>query len=117
MMVAIVGSIRYTDKKKVEQVVDAIGKKHTILSGGCRGVDTWAVNRAKENGIATKVIEPEMYTAKNFYQIVDAYYERNKKIAETCDCMIAFVAKDRKGGTENAIKYALKANKQVFIYE
>jgi hypothetical protein len=36
-------------------------------------------------------------------------------VAKDCDHVIAFVASDRKGGTEDAIKRALKAGKPVEI--
>ncbi len=44
-----------------------------------------------------------------------AYYARNKKIAENVDVLYAFVAPDRKGGTENTIGYAEKLGKEIHI--
>jgi hypothetical protein len=51
------------------------------------------------------------------YLFTEAYYARNKLIAENCDILHAFVSPDRKGGTENTINHALKLGKQVIIHE
>lgn len=117
MIIGIVGSRRYTDKEKVNTLVDALSTRHTIVSGGCRGVDTWAIERAKSRGMKTKEILPVLDDCNTRYQVVEAFYSRNKRLVDECDCIFAFVAKDRKGGTENTIKWAEKAGIQVFIYE
>lgn len=49
------------------------------------------------------------------YEFTRAYYARNKKIAEYCDVLIAFVDASRKGGTENTIGYAEKTGKKIII--
>jgi len=40
-----------------------------------------------------------------YIERVGAYFARNKEIAEYCDMLVAVVASDRTGGTENTIQY------------
>lgn len=117
MKIAIVGSRRYQNQKAVEMLVDALSIKHTIVSGGCRGVDTWAEERAKSRGMQTEIYLPEITDKMARHEVVAEYYRRNKQVVDACDCVFAFVSPDRKGGTENTIRQAMKAKKEVFIYE
>jgi predicted Rossmann fold nucleotide-binding protein DprA/Smf involved in DNA uptake len=116
MDIAIIGSRRYTNRDRVEKLISSINPKHTIISGGCRGVDTWAVEAAKKHGMATKIIRPQLENKRNYYEIINGYYQRNREIALMADCIFAFPAPDRKGGTENTLKYAKQFKKPVFIY-
>lgn len=52
---------------------------------------------------------------KNYWMVVEAYYARNKLIAEDSNFIIAMVAPDRTGGTENTIKYAKELGKDVIL--
>jgi len=113
--VAIVGSRRRVDKHSVIELVDSLKKSDVIVSGGCVGVDTWAEKRAVERGMKTLIFKPPINAAKGYYDIVKAYYARNKQIAEAADIVYAFVSKHRKGGTENTIKYAKQLGKTVII--
>jgi hypothetical protein len=49
------------------------------------------------------------------FEFTKTYYARNQLVAKDCDRVVAFVASDRKGGTEDTIKRALKAGKPVEI--
>lgn len=114
--IAIVGSRKRKDIINVYDIVDSLDTYITIVSGGCKGIDNWAIERAEARGMKTKVFKPIFHPIKKeYYDIVKAYYARNKKIAEYCDVMIAFVSDDRTGGTENAIYWAKKFNKQVIL--
>jgi hypothetical protein len=46
-----------------------------------------------------------------------AGFVRNTKIAEECDVLIAVVASDRLGGTEDTIRKAEKLGKQIILVE
>ena len=85
------------------------------MSGGCEGVDTWAEQRAKDRGMKTIIFKPNLSNIKNKADMVKRYYSRNKKIAEECDLLIAFVSSDRTGGTENTIEYARELKKSIII--
>ena len=83
-------------------------KPSMIISGGCLlGADKFAEDFAKELGIAITIYHPELEDGKkySYFEIVKANYARNKLIAVYSDHLIALVALDRKGGTENTIGY------------
>ena len=113
--IAVVGSRRRLDKEKVYALIESLNKTDTVISGGCEGVDTWAIEKAQELGLNYQVITPSLRGLTDYFEICEAYYRRNKFIADNCDIMYAFVAKDRKGGTENSIKWAKQLKKKVII--
>lgn len=115
MKVGIVGSRKRDDKENVYALVDSLDKDDIVVSGGCRGVDTWAESRAKKRGLQVMIFKPDLTDVKNNYDRINRYYERNKKIVENSDVVYAFVSKDRKGGTENTIKWTKMFNKKVII--
>lgn len=55
-LVAIVGSRDYQDEISVRQFVRALAEKYPdaiVISGGARGVDSWATSEATARGLAT----------------------------------------------------------------
>ena len=54
-------------------------------------------------------LRPKNYT---YYDTVKMFYARNDLIVKDSDILIAQVAEDRKGGTENTIKYFIKKYKK-----
>jgi predicted Rossmann fold nucleotide-binding protein DprA/Smf involved in DNA uptake len=106
MRVGIVGSRRRLDKENIIAYVETLGDHDIVVSGGCWGVDTWAEECAKERGLETRIFKPDLRNTKDRADVVNRYYERNKKIVENSDIIIAFVSEDRTGGTENTIKWA-----------
>ena len=117
MRIGIVGSRRRLDKENVISFVQTLSPNDVVVSGGCRGVDTWA-QEANRRGMQVMIFLPdqERLDTDDSYEIIEAYYARNKKIAENCDELHAFVAKDRRGGTENTIKWAKQLGKKVVIH-
>ena len=116
MKVGIVGSRKRIDKSNVIKLVDSLNKKDIVVSGGCKGVDTWAIERAKERKMNTIIILPEKPTIETtYFDAVKRFYKRNEAIAKEADIIYAFVSFDRKGGTENTIKHAKKLGKEVVI--
>jgi hypothetical protein len=115
MKYGIVGSRRRKDRETVVAFVNELQENDVVISGGAPGVDTWAVEAAEERGVRTRVIRPETSGCKTRFEVVEAYYERNGQIAAECDELVAFVAHDRKGGTENAIEHARRLGKPVRI--
>ena len=82
----------------------------TIVSGGAKGVDTYAREYAKKKGL--KLIE--------FFPNYERYgrcapLERNKLIVDTCDEILAFWDGKSKG-TKYTIDYAKEKGKLIFLF-
>ena len=118
--IGIVGSRRRDseeDWRKVWEVFDEHYRPgDTIVSGGCeQGADSVAERIAKQRGITITVHYPRKEdlnqellktNPRAAYAIIN--YARNTLIAKQADLLIAFVAPDRKGGTEDTIKKFLR---------
>ena len=115
MKIGIVGSRKRLDKENVYAFVDSLNQDDIIVSGGCRGVDTWAEERALHRGLEVNIFYPDLSGIHNYFESVKAYHSRNRKIVENSDVIFAFVSQDRKGGTENTIKYAKELGIKVVI--
>ena len=75
-----------------------------LVSGGCpKGGDRFAEVMAKKYGMAILIFYPNW---KKYSKA--AGFVRNTFIAENSDILIACVAEDRTGGTEDTIKKFLK---------
>ena len=112
----IVGSRRYTNRSLIEKMIDTFDYDDVVISGGCKGVDRWAVSHARKRGLKTLVFLPKLKKAKTHYDYCHAYYNRNALIAQHSDILCAFVMSDRKGGTENTIGWARKFNKRIWTH-
>jgi 8-oxo-dGTP pyrophosphatase MutT (NUDIX family) len=114
--IGIVGSRRWSDRAAVENLVYTLPLNSTIVSGGCRGVDTWAREAAEERGIQVVEYLPALPPAGSPpWEFTKAYHSRNRQIAENIDVLYAFVTEDRRGGTENTIKHAMKLDVRVEV--
>jgi hypothetical protein len=81
-----------------------------LVSGGCpTGGDKFAEMIAKTLGLTITIHYPNWDSGKN------AGFVRNTKIADDCDVLIAVVAKDRTGGTEDTIRKVQLRNKPVIL--
>ena len=107
MNVGIVGSRRWKGRSAVESLVKTLPADTTVVSGGARGVDSWAAEFARKRGLKVVEFLPDLPSNGNpRWKYTKAYHARNRQIAEHSEVVYAFVAPDRKGGTENTIKYA-----------
>jgi hypothetical protein len=102
--IGIIGSRRRNsgiDQKAVrEKFFEIYEDGDQIVSGGCpKGGDRFAEKIAKDNGIPILIFYPNW---KKFGK--GAGFMRNTSIAEESDIIIACVAEDRKGGTEDTLK-------------
>lgn len=109
--VAIVGSRDYPTLNKVIEYVRGLPQGTLIISGGARGVDTIAVDAAKECGLEFLVFEAdwEKYGPS-------AGPRRNRKIAEACDEVVAFWDGSSRG-TMTTVKMAQELGKPVTIFD
>ena len=124
-VIGIVGSRRRNDTEDADALFQAFIKLYkagdTIVSGGCpKGADRFAEMLAEEMEIPIEIHYPNLTeldetllvaNRRAAYAIVN--FARNTLIAESCDVLIALVAPDRKGGTEDTVKKALKLGKKV----
>jgi len=131
--VGIVGSRRYTNKKKIKELLFELKQKpHTdveIVSGGQRdGADGFAKKFALELDMKYVEFPPTHYswnmhcklpaTQYNKPYYVTNYFKRNKQIAEYSDIVIAFIPNGVESkGTMNTIEYAKKFKKLIKILD
>lgn len=116
-VIGIIGSRRRNEMKDrvaLRKVFEGISDEDdTIVSGGCpEGGDRFAEEIAKTDGRTITIHYPAWKRHGKA-----AGFVRNKQIAEDCDILIALVAPDRTGGTEDTIKKANALRKPVVIVE
>lgn len=116
MNIGIIGSRRRDTDKDLRLVRAALRKVYrqgdTLVSGGCKkGGDRFAEILSKELGADIQIYYPDKVALdprllninpRAAYAVVN--YARNTLIAGAADILIACVAADRKGGTEDTIK-------------
>lgn len=117
--IAVVGNRVGFNEEYVHQVLDKVLVTQAgdrLISGGARGVDTFAMNWARKNSLVFKVYLPDMSGVEQNDRIEagNRYKKRNADMASACDLMIAFNAHD-KSGTTNAINNATKMGKEVLV--
>ncbi len=116
MRIGIVGSRKRTDKETIiNYVLENLKDDDVVVSGGCSGVDTWAAETARQRGLEVIEFLPNTTNCKNRWDVIRAYYARNFQIAAASDKVVAFVASERKGGTEDTIKHARKLKREIEI--
>lgn len=113
MNIGIIGSRRRDGVADAEATANAVfgiikraGREvdFTIVSGGCpKGGDRFAEDIAKQMSIPIIIHQPQWHRYGR-----GAGFVRNTYIADDSDVLIACVAEDRKGGTEDTIKKFLK---------
>lgn len=110
MKYAVVGNREGFSKEKVFEELDMrIKEGDVIISGGAKGVDSYAEEYAIENNIKFIVYKPD-YSLPS----PERYFKRNLKIIEDCDSLIAFNKKTI-SGTINTINSARRLNKSIII--
>jgi predicted Rossmann fold nucleotide-binding protein DprA/Smf involved in DNA uptake len=131
MKVAIVGSRRYENKKKIKDFIFKLkgeyGEDTTVVSGGCKtGADRYAKKYALELGLRYEEYPP-FHEVHNLYctmpesrygkpYSVRNYFARNKIIAGVSDVIVGFVPEGvEANGTMNTFEYAKKFKKKYII--
>ena len=105
--IGIIGSRRRNEQKDFKAVEKAFlsiyQKGDTIVSGGCpKGGDRFAEIIAEKYQISIEIYKPNWKLGRH------AGFLRNIDIAKNSNTLIACVAKDRTGGTEDTIRKFLK---------
>jgi len=131
MKVAIVGSRRYENKKKIKDFVfklkEQYGTDTIIVSGGCKmGADRYAKKYALELGLQYEEYPP-FHEVHNLYCTMPSsrysrpysiknFHARNKIIAGTSDFVVAFIPEGIiSDGTLSTLNYAKKFDKKRII--
>jgi hypothetical protein len=114
--VAVVGSRKRKDRGAIVALVNALPAGSVVVSGKCEGPDQWAAEAARARGLEVLEFEPDLSGCKQRFEYTKRYYERNQRVVDACDRVAAFVAPDRKGGTEDTIRRAEKAGKPVDLH-
>ena len=131
MKVAIIGSRRYENKKRIKDFIFKIkqekGVGTIIVSGGCKdGADRYAKKYALELGLQYEEYPP-FHEVHNMYctlpssrygkpYSVKNFFARNKIIAGTSDFIVGFIPEGvEANGTMNTLQYAEKFDKKTII--
>ena len=131
MKVAIVGSRRYENKKKIKDFVfklkEQYGTDTIVVSGGCKqGADKYAKKYALELGLQYEEYPP-FHDVHNLYCTMPSsrysrpysiknFHARNKIIAGTSDFVVAFIPEGIiSDGTLSTLNYAKKFDKKRII--
>ncbi len=97
-----------------DDVVDAISKCGweitTVVSGGCRGVDSFGEHWAQENGVPV-----EVFPANWSLHGKSAGPIRNREMSQASEALIA-LHDGTSRGTKNMIEEATKKGLRVFVY-
>lgn len=126
LKVGVVGSRRRNteqDKQIIRQALQHLIAKDPevkifLVSGGCPlGADRFAEELAVELGLEISIHYPDKskLEANERWAYAKINFARNTLIAEECDILLATVASDRNGGTENTIKTCQKLKKPVVL--
>jgi len=119
-VIGVVGSRRRNtgeDRQRVYLTIhhhrQYVGGNTMLVSGGCpQGADLFAEEYADMHRLPIIRHLPDRTQLRDDVPARAAYaiiaYARNELIAKDADTLIACVAPDRKGGTENTIKHFLK---------
>jgi predicted Rossmann fold nucleotide-binding protein DprA/Smf involved in DNA uptake len=133
MKIAIVGSRRYENKKKIKDFIFKLKNKYgtntIIVSGGCKqGADKYAKKYTLELGLQYEEYPP-FHEVHNLYCTLPSsrynkpystrnYFARNKIIAGTVDFIVAFIPDGvEANGTKNVLEYGKKLNKKRIIID
>lgn len=107
--IAVIGSRDFPNQYLVERVVYLFPRNWIVVSGGARGVDTWAAETAKHHRRKTEVKHAEWGKYGK-----SAGFIRNNEIVRSADLVIAFWSGNSKG-TKHTIQLAKYLNKPCFI--
>jgi hypothetical protein len=118
--IGIIGARCRNSDKDLEQLKEEFFKIYNdgdiIVSGGCpKGGDRFAEIIAKELGLTEQNGKLIIFRAEWDKYGKSAGYKRNGLIAEGCDILLAVVAPSRTGGTEDTIRKAKQAGKDIIM--
>jgi hypothetical protein len=117
--IAIVGSRNFTDKELFDKVMSDIllieGKPNKVISGGAIGSDTLAFDWAMKNKFEFVICEPKYKDFPKKSRNWMAPKERNTRIVENSDIVLAFWDMSSTG-TLDTIEKAIENNRKIYIF-
>lgn len=116
--IAVVGSREFKNYEQLEREVNAfVEDGDWIISGGALGADSMAQRFAKESGGTILIIYPKWRDERGYHP--GAGFDRNKRIVQNADVVLAFYQKGRyqQGGTANTAKWARELGVELYEFE
>ncbi len=116
--IGIVGARKYKDRQSVIDFVNELPVDSIVVTSLCRGVCAWSGSAARARGLQVKIFSPDLNNARDKFEIVERYYERNRQLISACDIVHAFISKEAglTGGTKYEVEYAKRLRKDVFLH-
>jgi len=119
MKLAIVGSRAWPERDTVEQYVSGLPIETEIISGGARGVDTWAADMARARGMRVTIFPVRTDdlpddSRKRRFEFARRAFERNRQIVKEAEYVAAFWDTKSKG-TQHAVKCARELQRPVLV--
>lgn len=111
----IVGSQQRTDREGVETHMAKLAPEPIVSTESNRGPDCWTKAAAQVSGLTVAVHQPDLQGGSSRWQVADRYHARNRGIIDDSDMIVAFVAPDLTGGTEDRIGCAIHAGEPVEV--
>lgn len=115
---AVIGSRTFTDKERLFKLLDSkIDEIKCIVSGGAAGADEVSRLWSKERGVPIIIFYPRWYDLNGNYR-PGGGFERNYKIINSCDRVLALYDGKSKG-TAHSISIAKSKNKpcKIILFE
>lgn len=108
--VAIVGSRAWSDYELIRDYVYSLDGNDTIVSGGAKGVDSFAEFYARERGLAILVFRADWGRHGPRAGLL-----RNHDIVRECDRLVAFWS-NKSSGTAHSISLAKESGKPTLVF-
>jgi hypothetical protein len=115
-VVAIVGSREYPKDQywRIDEVLNDLPKDCLVISGGARGVDSYAIKKAEQIGLKTDVDLAQWRTKEGLTDKL-AGFKRNTRLVNRCTDVIAF-HDGISNGTMDTVKKARQTGKAVRFF-
>jgi uncharacterized phage-like protein YoqJ len=113
LKVAVIGSRQYPLPLLVRAFVRRLGKRLVsveVISGGAKGVDTWAAEEAQSCGLSVKVFNADWETHGR-----SAGMLRNSFLIRQADLIVAFWD-EQSPGSRDSIRKALQWGKRIKVF-
>jgi len=107
--VAIVGSREWSDYEIIRDYVYSLDANDTVVSGGARGVDSFAEFYAIERGLDVLIFRADWDQHGRRAGLI-----RNHDIVQKCDRLVAFWD-GKSTGTQHSVRLAREADKPVLL--